>query len=123
MAREKGRRDFIRLAAKTAGSAAVLAMAPESIRKALAVPPASVTGTIQDVAHVVIFMQENRSFDHYFGTMRGVRGFGDRITVPLGGNRTVWQQRSAASGLETLPYHLDTLATRAQCISSLDHGW
>src|SRR5258708_678793 len=104
----EGRRDFIRLAAKTAASAAGMALLPESIRKALAVPPATVTGTIQDVGHIVIFMQENRSFDHYFGTMRGVRGFGDRITVPLGKNRTIWQQRSVASGLETLPFHLDT---------------
>jgi len=35
------------------------------------------TGTIADVEHIVILMQENRSFDHYFGTLRGVRGFGD----------------------------------------------
>ena len=36
------------------------------------------TGTVADVRHVVILMQENRSFDHYFGTLRGVRGFGDK---------------------------------------------
>ena len=41
------------------------------------------TGTIQDVEHVVILMQENRSFDHYFGTLNGVRGFGDRFPIPV----------------------------------------
>jgi len=33
--------------------------------------------SLSDVAHVVILMQENRSFDHYFGTLSGVRGFSD----------------------------------------------
>jgi hypothetical protein len=32
---------------------------------------------LSDVKHVVILMQENRSFDHYFGTLSGVRGFSD----------------------------------------------
>jgi phospholipase C len=35
-------------------------------------------------------MLENRSFDHYFGTMRGVRGFGDRFPVPLASGKPVW---------------------------------
>ena len=30
-----------------------------------------------DIRHVVILMQENRSFDHYYGTLSGVRGFSD----------------------------------------------
>ena len=33
--------------------------------------------SLSDVKHIVILMQENRSFDHYFGTMSGVRGFSD----------------------------------------------
>ncbi len=45
------------------------------------------TGTIKDVEHVIILMQENRSFDHYFGTLKGVRGFGDRFTIPLANGR------------------------------------
>lgn len=35
------------------------------------------TGSLNDIEHFVLLMQENRSFDHYFGTMSGVRGFGD----------------------------------------------
>ena len=98
-------------------------MLPESIQRALAIPANSPTGTIRDVEHIVIFMQENRSFDHYYGTMRGVRGFGDRITTAGLEGRSVWRQRSRKSGEEILPFHLDTTKTRAQCIGSLDHGW
>lgn len=50
--------------------AAALAAFPSSIQKALAIPANNKTGTIQDVEHVIILMQENRSFDHYFGTLR-----------------------------------------------------
>ncbi|HEX4223520.1 MAG TPA: alkaline phosphatase family protein [Pseudonocardiaceae bacterium] len=44
------------------------------IERALAVDPAG-TGSLADIEHIVLLMQENRSFDHYFGTMSGVRGF------------------------------------------------
>ena len=79
-----GRREFLRLMGKSAAGAAGVSALPLSIQRALAIPPASRTGSLQDVEHIVILMQENRSFDHYYGTMRGVRGFGDRMTIPLG---------------------------------------
>ena len=60
-----------------AAASAGVTMLPSSIRKALAIPANRATGSIQDVGHVVILMQENRSFDHYFGSLRGVRGFND----------------------------------------------
>ncbi|WP_426207450.1 phosphocholine-specific phospholipase C [Massilia sp. TWP1-3-3] len=80
-----------------------------------AVPDNCRSGTIMDVAHIVILMQENRSFDHYFGTMPGVRGFGDRFPIPVpvsalapsGQERDVWTQR-AADGTLISPFHLDT---------------
>ena len=72
------RRDFLRLLGTAAASAAF-----PSITRALAIPADDRTGSILDVEHVVIFMQENRSFDHYFGTLRGVRGFGDSRAVKL----------------------------------------
>ncbi|KAG1242551.1 hypothetical protein G6F68_016139 [Rhizopus microsporus] len=58
-------------------------------------------------------MQENRSFDHYFGTLKGVRGFGDRFTIPLANGRKVWQQERA-NGAVLTPYHLDGSANNAQ---------
>jgi phospholipase C len=54
-------------------------------------------GDLRDIKHVVVVMQENRSFDHYFGSMKGVRGFGDRATILLPGGNTVWQQPQTPS--------------------------
>src|SRR5215510_10622785 len=50
------------------------------------------TGTIVDVEHVIILMQENRSFDHYFGTLRGVRGFADNSAILISGLNSVFNQ-------------------------------
>lgn len=100
---------------------------PAVIQEALAIPAARRTGTIRDVEHVVILMQENRSFDHYFGTLRGVRGFGDRFTVPQSQGRTVWQQvqtlTSTPGGDIIQPYHLDGTQGNAQRVSGTPHGW
>jgi len=49
-------------------------------------------GDLRDIKHVVVVMQENRSFDHYFGSLKGVRGFGDRATILLPGGKSVWEQ-------------------------------
>jgi phospholipase C len=74
------------------------------------------TGTLRDVRHVVIFMQENRSFDHYFGSLAGVRGFGDRAPVVFtNGNSTFYQPFSRSY---VLPFHITT-----QCVEDLDHSW
>ncbi len=75
----KQRRQFLQHAAQ-ATSALLL---PAAIQRALALPAVAGSGSLKDVGHVVILTQENRSFDHYFGTLRGVRGFGDRFPVPL----------------------------------------
>jgi phospholipase C len=56
-----------------------LAAFPPSIRRALAIRANSVTGTIQDVEHVVILIQAHRAFDHYFGILMGVRQPEQRI--------------------------------------------
>jgi phospholipase C len=112
----------------TAGSTAL----PELIRRTLAIPAASPTGTIMDVQHVVILMQENRSFDHYYGTVRGVRGFGDPRPMPVHGvgpqgrPGPVWRQPHAGhpDGY-VLPYSLTgpLAAEPATCFAGLDHGW
>ena len=72
----KSRRQFLKFGAASAGAAAASMVLPQSIRDALAISANRRTGTLQDVEHIVVLMQENRSFDHYFGTMNGVRGFG-----------------------------------------------
>jgi phospholipase C len=104
------------------GWAASAAALPASIRSALAIPAHVRTGTIKDVEHVVILMQENRSFDHYFGTLPGVRGFGDRLTIPLPGGRSVWEQQTA-DGTTILPYLLDSTKGNAQRVTGTPHSW
>ena len=116
------RRNFLRNTATTGIAAATLAAFPPSIRRALAIPANNKTGTINDVEHIVILMQENRSFDHYFGTMMGVRGFGDRFTIPLPGYRSVWEQLDD-TGKPVLPYHLDGTQGNAQRVSGTPHSW
>ena len=71
-----GKRRFLRNAAASTAGLTALSMFPPAIRRALAIPANNRTGTINDVEHVVILMQENRSFDMYFGSFKGVRGFG-----------------------------------------------
>lgn len=94
------RRSFLRNTATTGLTAATLAAFPLSIRRALATPANNATGSIKDVEHIVVLMQENRSFDHYFGTMNGVRGFGDPRPVPLPSGRPVWYQSVGRNGAQ-----------------------
>jgi phospholipase C len=100
------RRTFMQLMGLTAAS--TLTTMESSIAKALEVSANFRTGTIRDVEHVVILMQENRPFDHHFGTLRGVRGFNDprviKINLPLqsGTGSTqvpVWLQPAGAANV------------------------
>ncbi|MFL6606308.1 MAG: phosphocholine-specific phospholipase C [Steroidobacteraceae bacterium] len=115
------RRQFLRLATRVAGMAAAATALPDSIARALSIPADRRTGTIRDVQHVVILMQENRSFDHYFGTLPGVRGFGDRFTIPLPAGKRIWEQHNGTRVV--LPYHLDSSRGNAQRIISTPHTW
>jgi phospholipase C len=82
--------------------------------------PETFSGTIADVRHVVILIQENRSFDHYFGTLRGVRGFGDKQILTYQDGTSIFQQPDQArSDLGyLLPYRLTD-----QIDGDLDHSW
>lgn len=118
---DHSRRRFLQLAARAAGASAALSIFPPSIRRALALPAATRTGTIDDVRHVVILMQENRSFDHYFGTLRGVRGFGDRHPIPLASGKPVWFQSDGEK--EVPPFRLDTRTTSALRTPGTPHAF
>lgn len=120
------RRDFLKFSAGLAGATAATALLPESIRKALAIEPNTVTGTIQDVEHIVVFMQENRSFDHYLGHLSGVRGYNDRFPVTLPNGKPVWfQPRQEDQASVIAPFRYDTTdpGVNAQCIGGLPHTW
>lgn len=116
------RREFLLNSTKTMFGTAALASFPLSIQKALAIDAKVESGTIQDVKHIVILTQENRSFDNYFGTLKGVRGFGDRFTIPMTEGRKVWEQYDAKKN-KILPYHLDSRLGNAQRVSGTPHSW
>ncbi|PSH57883.1 phospholipase C, phosphocholine-specific [Phyllobacterium endophyticum] len=91
---EFDRRRFMKMMGVTAAGTAGLSRMPPAIAQALAIEPNRAKGTIEDVEHVVILMQENRSFDHYFGTYNGVRGYTDTRPVKLWGGHDlpIWFQ-------------------------------
>lgn len=81
-------------------------------------------GSLHDIKHIVMLMQENRSFDHYFGTLAAVRGFDDRGALKLTSGRSVFYQPDEKNPEGyLLPFHLDTRSTSAQKIPSTSHAW
>jgi phospholipase C len=115
------RRDFLKKAALLSGIAGMNGLIPASIQKALAINP-SPGSTWMDAEHVVILMQENRSFDHCFGMLKGVRGFNDPRIVQLPNGNPVWLQ-SNEKGQTFAPFHMDIKDTKATWMSSLPHSW
>ncbi|MGW1893849.1 phosphocholine-specific phospholipase C [Streptomyces sp. NPDC002004] len=117
------RRGFVTLGAGVTAGVAVGAGARP-------VPAAAATGgSLTDVKHVVILMQENRSFDHYFGRLKGVRGFDDRSGITLSGGHSVFDQPNGLG--RQYPWKLSATPsaggadgeTLAQCTGDLPHSW
>lgn len=104
-----------------AGSTGLFTVLPESIQKALAIAPEKGT-TYLDAEHVVFLMQENRSFDHCYGTLQGVRGFDDPRAMRLPNNNKVWLQSNKA-GETYVPFNLDIKNSKATWMQSLPHSW
>lgn len=91
-----------------------------AIQRAMAIDP-DLGSTFLDAEHVVILMQENRSFDHAFGTLQGVRGFNDPRAVRLPNQNPVWLQTDAA-GNTYAPFRLDIKDTKVTWMGSLPHS-
>lgn len=103
-------------------SAAAAALMPPNVRRVLGQAQAR-RGSFREIKHVVVLMQENRSFDHYFGTMAGVRGFDDPGALKLpDGHSVFYQPDSENPDGYLLPFHLDTHASSAQKIPSTSHA-
>ncbi|OZI29820.1 phospholipase C, phosphocholine-specific [Bordetella genomosp. 10] len=121
------KRRFLQNSLGTGAAALALNAFPPAIRRALAIEANNVTGTINDVEYVVMLMLENRSFDSYFGTYKGVRGYGDRFPIPMPATPNVFYQTytgTASPGAGTLiPYHLDEAAGNAIRAGSTPHTW
>ena len=108
-------------AALLAGATAATSTLPASIQRALAIE-APVGSTYLDAEHIVFLMQENRSFDHCFGRLRGVRGFNDPRAITLPNGLPVWAQTNA-KGETYVPFRLDIQHTKATWMGSLPHSW
>ncbi|HEX3791458.1 MAG TPA: phospholipase C, phosphocholine-specific [Pseudonocardiaceae bacterium] len=118
------RRRFLGGVAGAAATGGVLAAGlPAGMAEALGEPRRR--GSLDEVEHVVILMQENRSFDHYYGTMRGVRGYGDRTALTLRTGQDVFHQPDVlrTDGGALLPFHVDTKKVDGQDLADLDHSW
>jgi phospholipase C len=108
---------------KRAAAGGLASLWPGLIDRALAIPAARGTGTLRDVRHIVVHMQENRSFDHYLGMLNGVRGFGDPRPLRLPGGRSVWAQPSAEHpDGQVLPYHGDSRISRSFKVDGADQS-
>ncbi len=122
---EVTRRRLLSSAAAGAGGVLATSLLPPALARAAG--EGTRRGSLKDVKHVVIHMQENRSFDHYFGTLGGVAGFGDPNaliqtdpTPPFNtvqGKSIFYQYEPAGTGPGQnpdgylLPWHLDTKST------------
>src|SRR5271155_695208 len=114
------RRDFLKIAAMFSSGAAVSGAIPESIQRAFAIDPEK-GSTYLDAEHIVILMQENRSFDHALGTLQGVRGFNDPRAIGLANGNSVFVQTDA-KGNSYAPWRLDIKDTRVTWMGSLPHS-
>ncbi|WP_031087689.1 phosphocholine-specific phospholipase C [Streptomyces sp. NRRL WC-3549] len=127
MTTDMSRRRLFALGGGALGAAAAGSFLPPSLQAAIAAQPAAGPGDGLDaVDHVVILMQENRSFDHYFGTLRGVRGFGDRNAIELPSGKPVFAQ-PGPPGTTVLPFPVREAAKTQQkdlqYVGALDHSW
>ncbi|MEX6690637.1 phospholipase C, phosphocholine-specific [Danxiaibacter flavus] len=115
------RREFLKKAALLSGGAGLWNALPASVQKALAINPAE-GSTYLDAEHIVFLMQENRSFDHCYGTLQGVRGFNDPRAINLPNKNLVWAQYNE-KGETYAPFRLNIKDTKATWMSSLPHSW
>ncbi|MFB6456340.1 phosphocholine-specific phospholipase C [Chitinophaga sp. Hz27] len=114
------RRDFLKKSILLTGAAGFSSLLPSSVQRALAINPTP-GSTFLDAEHIVILMQENRSFDHCFGALQGVRGFNDPRAVVLPDGNPVWCQTND-EGKTFAPFRLDIKDTKVTWMGSLPHS-
>ncbi|BEH79005.1 hypothetical protein YM3MPS_48080 [Mycobacterium pseudoshottsii] len=117
------RREFLAKLAAATSTGALMSLAGPVIEKAYGAGPCS--GHLTDIEHIVLLMQENRSFDHYFGTLSDVEGFD--TPTPLFAQKG-WNPRTQAPdpASTTPPFRLDTTRPpllNGACVNDPDHGW
>ncbi|MBV8300424.1 MAG: twin-arginine translocation signal domain-containing protein [Candidatus Dormibacteraeota bacterium] len=125
------RRDVLKAGAAGGGALALGAL-PSTLLEAIAATPAT-CGSLSDVKNIVIFIQENRAFDHYFGRYRGVRGYDDRTVKlsPTDDGTTVFKQSYPSGAIPgvpnpLLPFHIVTnppSMNQGECTNDIGHQW
>jgi phospholipase C len=126
MSRLITRREALRAGIATGGAlGAAAVLQNELIERALGAAPKC--GSLTDIEHVVILIQENRSFDHYFGSYRGVRGFADPnvLTLTDGSGLSIFAQPGYPGGFDgdhLYPFHLDSY-NNGECTNDINHSW
>lgn len=103
------------------GGMTVLNAMPSSIQRALSIEAEPGT-TFLDAEHIVFLMQENRSFDHCYGTLSGVRGFNDPRVMRQPNHLPVWFQTDQDQSIYG-PFRLDIENTKITWMGSLPHSW
>lgn len=118
------RRRLIKGVVSMTVAAAAHTLMPRNVQRVLAMGPPR-NGSLRDIKHVVLLMQENRSFDHYFGTFANVRGFNDPKAIKLysTGKSVFYQPDRENPDGYLLPFHLNTRTSSAQKIPSTSHAW
>ncbi len=115
------RRTLLKAAAAIAVGASLDSALAQSIQRAAAIDPEP-GSTYEDAEHIVFLMQENRSFDHAYGSLQGVRGFNDPRAIDLPDGRPVWLQADAKGDVYA-PFRLDMLGTNVTWHNGLPHNW
>src|SRR5215475_11184606 len=118
---KKTRRNFLKQAAMASAAAGFSDALLPSIARAMAIDPMEGSSYL-DAEHVVILMQENRYFEHSYGTLRGVRGVNDPRAISLPNKNPVWLQTNA-EGETYAPFRLNIKDTNATWMGSLPHSW
>jgi len=116
----ESRREFLRKTLLFSGAAGIASFMPASIQKAFAIDPAPGSSFL-DAEHIVILMQENRSFDHTLGSLSGVRGFNDPRSIRLPNGLPVWYQTDKA-GKTYAPFRLNLKESKVTWMGSLPHS-
>src|SRR5579871_968266 len=110
---------------KLSGAAFIAEGVSAALHGCAAVPSNGQTGhtscaKLTDIQHVVIVLQENRSFDHYFVSYHGVRGFSDASAAFEQPNPTNTSNPPIG---KLLPFHLDSSTANGACTQDIAHDW
>jgi phospholipase C len=128
------RRRFLQAGVATGIAGVALSSGAGGLIEAAAAQAPAGGGTLKDIEHVVILMQENRSFDHYFGTLSGTRGFADKRVIDQsvhGKKHPIFDQFGYAPGVGVdpsgylQPFHLASDPPRedGQTTNDITHSW